>query len=435
MTPTCLVLVDGEHYPPVIRAAVSRLPERGYRPLAALFLGGTEKVEGDLDLGIPLERGEPIDLLGVLIDRHRPDVVIDLSDEPVLDYRLRMRLAGIALQRGVSYRGADFSLEPPRLPVLTSRPSVAVIGTGKRAGKTALSIELARHWRGEGRRVVIVTMGRGGPPDPVVLRAGEFEPSGTGLSRLAELGLHAASDYAEDALLARVDTVGTRRCGGGLAGEPFDDNFHLGVSVAEALEPDLLIFEGSGTAVPPARAGATVLVAPGSIDPEFLLGYLGPYRLLHADALVIIGEASSKLGEEALGINPSLVVFRAHYVVEPTVAVSGRRVVVATTAPEQAGEVLESQLRELGAVLVAMVHHLSNRDRLRAGLAQLPEHDLVLTEIKAAAVDVVIPWARSAGIEVGFLHNRVEVEGGIGGLAAVVEKVWLRLLGSSGRPS
>jgi hypothetical protein len=44
--PRALALVDGEHYPPVVRAALEHLGGR-HRFVAALFLGGTEKLRGD----------------------------------------------------------------------------------------------------------------------------------------------------------------------------------------------------------------------------------------------------------------------------------------------------------------------------------------------------------------------------------------------------
>ena len=39
-----LVLIDGEHYPPVVRDALRQLRER-YEFRAALFLGGAEKID------------------------------------------------------------------------------------------------------------------------------------------------------------------------------------------------------------------------------------------------------------------------------------------------------------------------------------------------------------------------------------------------------
>jgi hypothetical protein len=48
-------------------------------------------------------------------------------------------------------------------------------------------------------------------------------------------GNHAASDYLEDAVLAGVRTVGCRRVGGGLAGEPVESNVPEGAALAAAL--------------------------------------------------------------------------------------------------------------------------------------------------------------------------------------------------------
>src|SRR5581483_9718816 len=117
-----------------------------------------------------------------------------LSDEPVLGPRERMLWASRTLALGLPYVGADFRFDPPPFhPVAT--PSLAVIGTGKRIGKTAVAGHvarlLARH-----RRVVVVAMGRGGPPEPELV---EQPPSLDGLLALARSGRHAASDHLETA--------------------------------------------------------------------------------------------------------------------------------------------------------------------------------------------------------------------------------------------
>src|SRR5687767_1701770 len=108
-----LVLVDGEHYPPVVRAAIATLPERlggDAVVVAAALLGGTEKLRDRLpDLGLPLVTGADADgALTAALALHRPDAVFDLSDEPIVDDRSRLRLAARALAAGVAYIGADF---------------------------------------------------------------------------------------------------------------------------------------------------------------------------------------------------------------------------------------------------------------------------------------------------------------------------------------
>ena len=93
-------------------------------------------------------------------------------------------------------------------------PSLAVIGTGKRVGKTAVTGHVARLLARE-RQVVVVAMGRGGPAEPELV---EVRPTVDDLLALSRAGRHAASDHLETAALTGLPTVGCRRCGGGLAG-------------------------------------------------------------------------------------------------------------------------------------------------------------------------------------------------------------------------
>ena len=113
-----LALVDGEHYPSVTRAALVTAGERGHEVIAALLVGGTEKLAAGAelpDLGVPvlLVADDRMGGLRSAIAELAPDVVLDLSDEPVLGYRERMELASVALVAGVPYVGADFRLDPP----------------------------------------------------------------------------------------------------------------------------------------------------------------------------------------------------------------------------------------------------------------------------------------------------------------------------------
>ena len=98
---------------------------------------------------------------------HGPEVVVDLSDEPVLSPAARLLLASRALACGVPYVGADFRFEPPAFEPF-ALPSLAVFGTGKRVGKTAVTGHLARLLARD-RDVVVVAMGRGGPAEPEVV--------------------------------------------------------------------------------------------------------------------------------------------------------------------------------------------------------------------------------------------------------------------------
>ena len=72
MTPA-IVVIDGEHYPPVVRDAIAGLP---YEVIGAWLAGGTEKLRGEPDYGVPLVEA----LEDGFTDA---EVVVDLSDEPV----------------------------------------------------------------------------------------------------------------------------------------------------------------------------------------------------------------------------------------------------------------------------------------------------------------------------------------------------------------
>lgn len=423
----CLVLIDGQHYPPVVERALVSLEKDGYVVVGAVFLGGTEKTDRPPDLSVPVAVGDPRQALVASIDSLRPDVVIDLSDEPVLDHRKRFELISEAIARGVGYQGAGYRFDAPAFPKLTNIPAVAVTGTGKRTGKTAVAIELARYWRDAGLAVAIVTMGRGGPAQPTVLRAGDFSTSIESLAEIAKRGMHAASDYVEDAVFAGVDTIGTFRCGSGLSGETGIHNFGAGVVAAEQLQPERLIFEGSGTALPPAASDAHVLVMPVDIDPEYISGYLGPYRVRQASAIVVVdpnqqyGETFQRLSQMLKTLNPTALVTAASYELEPSIPVEGRRVLAVTTAPATAQTHLISDLMALGATSVEIIHSLSDRTSLAADLANAEPSDLLLVEVKAAAVDVVLPWASERGLVAGLIHNRVVIPGGTGHLAGEVD--------------
>jgi len=421
--------VDGEHYPPVVEAALEAYRAAGHEVLGAVMAGGTEKIgtERLTRIGQTEVRTstDPRTALALAIIELRPEVVVDLSDEPVLDNRRRHEMAAVALWHEVAYEGADFRFTPPDRPELATKPSLAIIGTGKRTGKTAVAGYAARTLSAAGRRPIVVAMGRGGPAEPEVLRGDRIELTPEDLVELAEAGRHAASDYIEDALLARVPTVGCRRCGGGLAGGVDITNVPEGVALANELDGDLIMLEGSGAAIPPARADITGLVVPASVPLEYLIGYMGPYKLLLADFVVVtmcespfgspsqISSISAVLDKAwrstGLGSGPreALRVVRTVFRPTPVRDIAGADVFVATTAPEAAGEALTKHLAiEHRATVVGISHSLSDRKRLQTELEDLAGRaDVLLCEIKAAAIDVATVRALDAGLEVVFMDN------------------------------
>jgi cyclic 2,3-diphosphoglycerate synthetase len=410
-----IALIDGEHYPPVVRAALAELAGV-HDVLAAVFAGGTEKVGAEEDYGVPVVRRADVGAaLAEAIEAYCPDVVIDLSDEPVVTTADRFRLASVTLARGVTYLGADFQFDPVAIEAETATPTLAIVGTGKRVGKTAVCAHVARLLRAHGTRPVVLAMGRGGPAVPEVIRGDEVALTTADLLRLAERGVHAASDSYEDAVVSRVATVGCRRCGGGMAGSAFFSNVAEGAALADGLGFDIVLLEGSGAAVPPVVADASVLVVGAARGLGYVTDYFGPLRLATADAFVIAGadpelvsdSEVARLLHSVVEARPDAPVSVVKFRPRPIGPVEGRRVFFATTAPPELVPALSRHLEEEhGCVVVASSSCLSDRARLTSDLEQAAgKFDTLLTEIKAAAIDVVAAAGERAGVPTVFLDN------------------------------
>jgi cyclic 2,3-diphosphoglycerate synthetase len=306
-----------------------------------------------------------------LVDELRgADVVVDLSDEPVLDLQRRLSFASRALAAGMPYVGADFRFDPPTFHPF-ERPSLAVIGTGKRVGKTAITGHVARLLARD-RSVVVVAMGRGGPAEPEVVTV---RPTVEDLVALSREGRHAASDHLETAALAGVPTVGCRRAGGGMAGAPFASNVLEGARVAAGLDPDIVVFDGSGAAIPPIAVDARILVARDRSG-------LNEYRALISDLVLEPGK------DFTLRLRP----------LEPLEG----RVAVFTTGP--------APTEHLDADVVHVSRNLARRDLLAEELPRI-DADTYLVELKAAAIDAVAEYALARGARVVLADNEVVAEG------------------------
>jgi cyclic 2,3-diphosphoglycerate synthetase len=374
MSERAIVLVDGEHYAPVVRDALEALP---YDVVGALLVGGREKLRGDDDYGVP-----PVETL----DGVEADLVVDLSDEPVLGPRERMLWASRALALGLPYVGSDFRFDPPPLAPV-GMPSLAVIGLGKRIGKTAVAAHAARVLARD-RRVVVVAMGRGGPAEPELVEA---PPTLDDLLALSRSGRHAASDHLEAAALAGVPAVGCRRAGGGLAGAPFRSNVLDGAQLAAQLDPELLVFDGSGAALPPVEVDARILVTNGDHDAR---AGLNAYRVLVSDLVVDTGGAD----REAIRSIADIPVVAAELRLRPAEPLQGRRTAVFTTGP--------APTDQLDAEVVHVSRNLARREALREELERI-DAEVYLVELKAAAVDVVAEAALARGAEVVLAANDV----------------------------
>jgi cyclic 2,3-diphosphoglycerate synthetase len=217
------------------------------------------------------------------------------------------------------------------------------------------------------------------------------QPTLESLLDLSREGRHAASDYLETAALTGLVTIGCRRAGGGLAGAVTTSNVLQGAALAVEQEPDVVVFDGSGAAIPPVDVDVRILVSGRGHDP---LAYLNPYRVLVSDLVVLVGGGDASAVRALKGVP----VVDAELRLRPIAPLQGRRVAVFTTGP--------APTDHLDADVVSVSRNLADRATLREDVART-DAEVYLVEIKAAAIDVVAEAALERGAQVVFAENEV----------------------------
>jgi cyclic 2,3-diphosphoglycerate synthetase len=182
-----------------------------------------------------------------------------------------------------------------------------------------------------------------------------------------------------------VTTIGCRRAGGGLAGAVVMSNVATGARLAAERRPDIVVFDGSGAAVPPVAVDRRVLVVGPDTEPD---AYLNTYRRLISDVVLAVGCDA-----------PDAV--RADLELRPMAPLEGRVAVFTAGSTDVA---------HLEADVVHVSARLADRDALRRELDQV-EADTYLVELKAAAIDVVAEHALAHGKRVVLAANDIVAEG------------------------
>jgi cyclic 2,3-diphosphoglycerate synthetase len=168
-----------------------------------------------------------------------------------------------------------------------------------------------------------------------------------------------------------------------------------GVRAAAALDPDLLILDGSGAALPPIAADARIVVTNGAHD---VRDGLNAYRVLVSDLVIDTGGAD----HDAIREIKNLPIVRVELTLRPVEPLHGRRTAVFTTGAAPTGH--------LDAEVVHVSRNLARRDALRAELETV-DAEVYLVELKAAAVDIVAEAALARGAQVVFAANDVIADG------------------------
>jgi cyclic 2,3-diphosphoglycerate synthetase len=171
-----------------------------------------------------------------------------------------------------------------------------------------------------------------------------------------------------------------------MAGATFTSNVVEGAALAASLDPDVVVFDGSGAAIPPIDVDARILVA------HDVVSGLNPYRVLISDVVLTMSE---QVADQVRALGKPALVFGLR--LRPVEPLTGARVALFTTRAVSS-EHLEG--------VVFSSPHLSDRVALADDLRNV-DADTYVVEIKAAAIDMVAEAALERGAKLVFADNEV----------------------------
>jgi cyclic 2,3-diphosphoglycerate synthetase len=173
--------------------------------------------------------------------------------------------------------------------------------------------------------------------------------------------------------------------------------------------------EGSGAAIPPIKTDKHIVLVGANQPIINIEKFFGPFRVKLADLVVITmceePMASIQKVEQIESfikdINPNATVIPTVFRPKPLGDIQGKNILFATTAPDSIKDVLVEHLEDFyKCKVIGTTPHLSNRPLLQKDIEKHIAHvDVMLTELKAAAVDVATKDALEAGLEVVYCDN------------------------------
>jgi cyclic 2,3-diphosphoglycerate synthetase len=200
-----------------------------------------------------------------------------------------------------------------------------------------------------------------------------------------------------------------------MVGDVFITNMKKGAELANEVDSDFVIMEGSGAAIPPIKTDKHIVLVGANQPIINIEKFFGPFRINLGDLVVITmceePMASIQKVEEIENfikdINPDATVIPTVFRPKPLGDIQGKNILFATTAPDSIKDVLVEHLEDFyGCKVIGTTPHLSNRPLLQKDIEKhIDQVDVMLTELKAAAVDVATKDALEAGLEVVYCDN------------------------------
>jgi cyclic 2,3-diphosphoglycerate synthetase len=188
--------------------------------------------------------------------------------------------------------------------------------------------------------------------------------------------------------------------------------------------------EGSGASVPPVLADLQICVIGANQSWESIIGYLGLYRILTSDMVFLTmceepfadSQKIDFLIQEIRKAKPGIKIIKSVFRPEPLYSLNNKKVFLVLTASSLIEEKISRYLeKEYGCKVVKASFNLANRQKLKVELEEFDNYDVLLTELKAASVDMVTEHAYRAGKEINYMNNIPVITEGAGELKGFIE--------------
>lgn len=207
-----------------------------------------------------------------------------------------------------------------------------------------------------------------------------------------------------------------------MAGSPFLSNVLEGARKTNEMPQHFVIMEGSGPTLPPVLTDKSIVVVGAAQPIRHVIGFFGEYRLMRSELTVVTmceepiasWNKVHKMEKEIAKFFPEMKIALTVFRPEPHSDISGRKVFMAMTANPVMKDKLRWYVEETyHCSVVGISTNLSNRKELWHDLKTgLQKADVLLTEIKAASIDVAAKTAKAQDCDIVFMHNNSVLVGG-----------------------
>jgi len=127
------------------------------------------------------------------------------------------------------------------------------------------------------------------------------------------------------------------------------------------------------------------------------------------------GQKISLLEKEIRSANPDIKIIKTVFRPNPLYPVEGKKVFMVLTAKSGAGNNIKKYLeKEYNCTVTGISYNLANRDKLKDELQNFNDYDVLLSELKAASVDMVTEFAASNGKDINYMNNIPVITKGTG---------------------